>query len=277
MSTYAFVVEASSLSHRLMAANLILSSKSFGNYTWYAILDKPLGIGERFIQMPEGEQGVWRSQNNPRKFYLKFADLEKALKVSSEEYLIHLDCDCVFHGPPNVAKLIDLGRRSFALLEGDLFRPDAHRLWGWPNEEIREWLGKMDYPHTRFFNLNGGFFGVRRDSWKEFITLIERGIGAAVRMNPMLSSGWMADEQFISYAVHMMNSEHNRLLADRNLDVFFYSGAYPERPLYYQNWGTSKDVPVPERLGIVHVFQKYDLLAADGRKRLVALGKNSQE
>jgi len=277
MSTFAFVVTASGLYHRLMAANLILSSKPFGNYTWYAILDKPLGIGERFIQMPEGEKNIWRSQENPRKFYLKFASLEKALKVSSEQYLIFLDCDCVFHGPPNIAKLTEPGRRSFALLEGDLLRPGVTRYWWWPNEEIREWLGRMDYPHRRFFNLNAGFFGVRRDSWNEFIVLIERGIGAAVRMNLMLSSGWMTEEPFLSYAVHMMNGEHDRLLVDRNLDVCFYSGTYPERPLYFQNWGTEKDVPIPERLGIVHVFQKYDMLAADGRKRLEALGKSPQE
>jgi hypothetical protein len=135
MSTFAFVVTASGLYHRLMAANLILSSKPFGNYTWYAILDKPLGIGERFIQMPEGEKNIWRSQENPRKFYLKFASLEKALKVSSEQYLIFLDCDCVFHGPPNIAKLTEPGRRSFALLEGDLLRPGVTRYWWWPNED----------------------------------------------------------------------------------------------------------------------------------------------
>lgn len=275
MSTYAFVATASNERYRAEAANLILSSKAFGDYTWYLVSDKPLGVGERFIQMPPDEQAQCASKGDG-KFLLKYSSIEQAFAAepNGPTYMIHIDSDCVFHGPPPIRRILDENRLAFALLEGNLDAPEnAGRKWFWTGEERARWLGHLKRRHAGvFYNLNGGFLGIRRDCFSEFMALVDRAIAASVKVG-LRPCSWRSEEPYTSYAIHQMNGNLDGLLIDRNLDIFFYTGWYPQRPPDFENWGTGKLIPAPANLGIVHVFNKHNLLAADGRAKMAALGK----
>lgn len=270
MSTYAFVATASNERYRAEAANLILSSKACGDYVWYLVSDKPLGIGEHFIQMPPCHQERWAK--SPSRFLLRYESLRMALAAGAETYMIHIDSDCVFHGPPPIRRILDENRLAFALLEGNLDAPEnAGRKWFWTGEERARWLGHLKRRHAGvFYNLNGGFLGIRRDGLDDFGIHVDRAIAASVRADLMPSR---SEEPYTSYAIHQMNEDLSGLMIDRNLDIFLYTGNYPERPAAFENWGTGKMMLCPVGLGIVHVFNKHNLLAADGRAKMAALGK----
>jgi len=270
MSTYAFVATASNEKYRAEAANSILSSKAFGDYTWYLVADKPLGIGEHFVQMPPCHQEKWAK--SPSKFLLRYESLRMAFAAGAETYVIHIDSDTVFLGPPPIRRILDENRPAFALLEGDLDAPENRlREWSWTGEERARWLGHLPRRHSVFYNLNGGFLGIRRDCFDEFMALVDRAIAASVRAD--MRPSW-SEEPYTSYAIHQMNQNLDGLLIDKNLDIFLYTGSYPERPAWFDNWGTGgTQIPLPVNLGIVHVFNKHDLLAADGRAKMAALGK----
>jgi hypothetical protein len=272
MSTYAFVATASNERYRAEAANLILSSKAWGDYTWYLVADKPLGIGERFIQMPPNEQAQWASKGDG-KFLLRYSSIEQAFAAepNGPTYVIHIDADCVFRGSPAISRLILQNRPAFALLEGNMLHDG--RAWFWTTQERTRWLEKLPRIHADvFYNLNGGFLGIRRDCFSEFMALVDRAIAASVKVG-LRPCSWRSEEPYTSYAIHQMNEDLSGLMIDRNLDVFLYTGNYPERPAAFENWGTGKMMLCPVGLGIVHVFNKHDLLAADGRAKMAALGK----
>jgi hypothetical protein len=274
MTTFAFVVTANDLQHRLMAANMILSSKEYGDYRWYAAMDKPLGVGERFIEMTWGEKQLWPTVNNPRKKLLKFASLGNAMSLGNEDYLIHVDCDCVFRGAPPVNRLFEAGYRSFCFVEGDLLNPAENHVWKWPADEIRKWVRSMGYPYEKFRNNLGGFFGVRRDAWPDFMALVDRALGALFRHNLWGFLPWFSDEPPLAYAVQMQSQDKiEGLQKEKNLDIFLSTDVYPERPLRFKHWAMKQDMPVPDKIGVVHAFGKYDNLASDGLLRLQSLGK----
>jgi hypothetical protein len=272
MNTYAFVTTASSERYRACAANLILSARAFTPVPWFLVADKPLGIGEHFIQMPPDEQAQWAGKGDG-KYLNKFLSVDRAFEAdpNGPTYVIHIDADCVFHGPPAVSRLIAQDRKAFALLEGNMLH-DGRR-WFWTTEERTRWLSKLHRVHPDFFyNLNGGFFGVKRGCLFEFNLHLDRAIAAAVRVE-LRPASWRSEEPYLSYAIHQMNEDLDGLLIDKNLDIFLYTGNYPEKPAAFENWGTGKMVPIPTNLGIVHVFNKHELLAADGRAKMAALGK----
>jgi len=272
MNTYAFLCVASNEKYRAEAANLILSAKEFGDYTWYLDADKPLNIGERFTQMPPEEQAGWALKSNG-KFFQKYFSLERALHLypNGPDYIIFVDSDCVFYGPPAMSRLMLQNRRAFALLEGNMLNDG--RTWFLTSQERTRWLDKLPrlHPHV-YYNLNGGFLGIRRDCFGEFMALVDRAVSTSVRMclNPCT---WRSEEPYTSYAIHQMNPDLDGLIIEKNLDIFFYTGWYEKKPPDFENWGTGKCTSTPANLGIVHVFNKHDLLAADGRAKMAALGK----
>ena len=272
-STFAFVTTANNERYRAIAANLILSSRQWGEYKWYLVADRPLNIGERFIAMPRDEQAQWNSKSES-KYLLKFLSVHRAIENGDETYVIHVDSDCVFFGPPPVQRLILQDRQAFAFLEGNMQSPEnANRDWFWTGQERIRWLTKMPRRHPDvFYNLNGGFFGIRRNYLCEFDLHTFRAIAAAVQAD-LRPASWRSEEPYLSYAIHQMNADLDGLLLDRNLDIFLYTGCCPEKPTSFENWGTGKLMPCPKDLGIVHIFQKHDLLADDGRRKMASLGK----
>jgi hypothetical protein len=266
-SKFALVTTANNELYRMIAANLILSSREHGDYTWYLVADQPLGIGENFIRMPDWIRNLWESKSDKR-YLAKFQSLELAFRAGQEEYLVHIDADCVFKGPPAIDRLCD-GREVFALLEENLLSPGNRKKWFMEPEVLERWLGVLPFRHPgKFFNLNGGFFGLRRGAWEKFMNLVNNSVNVSAHLKIPLASS-RSEEPYLSYAIHQMSAKiPGDMLIDDNLDIYFYTGAYPERPAYFENWGTGKNVQLPEKIGIVHIFNKHKLLAEDGAKRL---------
>jgi len=272
MTNYALVTSGNDFfssqkaSYRDMVANLILSSWRHGKYKWYAVLDFPIGIGENFIQMPKEEELLWQSQDK-RRYWAKFACVERAMRMGNEDYIIFVDADCEFQGAPAFDKLFD--KKAFAFVEGDLVANNVH--WSWKPAELMHHMKSAGLKRDNFYNLNGGCFGVRRDGLEEFLGHYRTLVETQKKLN--LSIG-LSEEPYLAFAIHMMIPDLEPLMAERNLDVFMYAEGYP-RPNRYRNWCTKKVTPIPRemKIGIIHYPDRDKTLAENGRTMMHALGK----
>jgi hypothetical protein len=262
MSGFVFVTAANDPFFRNMVANLIISSRDFGRYRWHVVMDEPLGIGEQFTRMPAKDIESWRT-NESAKFWMKFDYMKLALESGTDEYAIWLDADAQFFGPPQVERLLALRFKTFCLLESDILKDGIN--WFYKPDDFKAWLARLDYQGDSYFNINGGFMGIRRDAFGESMTRFHRAVDATLAM------GWKpeTDELYFSYVVQSMTRNPDALRMIRNLDVFMCTCDYP-RPKGFWEYGTDRThvLPAQVRLGIVHHMGCDEALAKSGRERL---------
>lgn len=201
--------------------------------------------------------------------FFKLTFLQAQVQHWDYRYYIYLDADTLFMRHPE--RLLDVleGSPLHFTFECDCTDPGAIRKdwWGCPLNEYVRLMRDCGVTSDKVYNVNGGFFIVKREAVDTVCELALDFAKYAVRQGYLLP-----DEPAWAYAMHMLCDEPEKHLISRRWDLWCsdWEGIFAKQlpngqPWTFKEYMTFK--PHTVNPAIVHAIKSKDLL--------ITLGNNS--
>lgn len=227
---------------------------------------RELGVKEEFH--------VWTDSSVPGAFchdavsfpregpHYRFHYLQHHVSALPHEHFVWLDADSWFvRRPENLLAVLN-GDPVHATLESDMLSPKSRRSswWQCPLKSFAEIMAKAGVKKQSLYNLNGGFWVVRRDAINEIYSLVCRfydvGVSHGYRFN---------DEPLLCYAMHMLcqNTEPHVLRKQPTVWATDWKGVFSEdlpdgSPWILEDYFSGE--PLAVNPSIVHMLRSKHLL-----------------
>jgi hypothetical protein len=214
--------------YNYMAKAMVLSARKVGMTDDFLVLSDKEVSGAKFIKaewIPDERWGCW----------FKFRYLKRYLAGLDYDYLAWLDAENYFvRKPRNVLSMMH-GSPLHSFLECDLTCPSNKRTdwWDCPNWKVVQMYRNMGVASRRIFNVNGGFFIIKRSFIDEFVRITDEFYQYC------LKAGYrFVDEVPLAYATQLVCGDSEMHVGDVNQDVWAcdWTNAYVNRLPDGQPW-----------------------------------------
>lgn len=199
--------------------------------------------------------------------FFKF-DFLKKLAKTDYQYFVFLDADTVFVRKPRVLLSFMQDTPLHAFLEFDLTYVTRRKTWwGNPLEVYVELMRECGITSEKIYNVNGGFFIIKREAIDIFCGLADDFWQHAVWKGYKLN-----DEPLIAYAMQMLCQDPTKHLLENNLDIWAsdWLGQFHDRLPDGKKWVFGDyfhDRKFEVNPAIVHALKSKNALIEAGKKR----------
>ena len=193
-----------------MARAMVLSARKVGMAEDFLFLGDREVPDTKFVKaewVPDERWGCW----------FKFRYLKRYLAGLDYDFFAWLDSDNYFvRKPRNVLSMMH-GSPLHSFLECDLTSPSNRRTdwWNCPNQRLVELYREKGIASRRIFNVNGGFFIIKRSFIDEFVRITDEFY------QHCLGGGYrFVDEVPLAYATQLVCGDSEMHTAELNQDVW---------------------------------------------------------
>jgi hypothetical protein len=202
-------------------------------------------------------------------FIFKYTFLRKYIKELDYRYFVYLDADNFFVRQP--PPLLDLMQKStlHTFLECDCTQPSKRKEWQCcPLPEYVSLMRECGVMSEKIYNVNGGFFMVKREAIDLMCDLMEDFWKYSFRKGYVLT-----DEAPLAYATHMLCADPQQHLLKFNPHYWCsdwtgcFAGRLPDgNPWMFADYMTYE--PFSVNPAIVHAIKSKDALISKGKSLL---------